>query len=262
MRVIPLIEDSRVDNYYSERGLSLYIEVGDRRIIFDTGKSDKIIENLRRLNINVFDIDYFIISHGHRDHMGGLLYLMEMGIDPQRVIVERGALNTFSFRCLFKREIGLTKEELKRLEGVREVEVDGVYMLEEELYLISPGGADSPFYYRDGERDDFTHEISLVVAEEDRLNIVVGCCHFGMERLLDLVKRYFKDMESNSITGGLHTRSLTLNPIAAMRFILFLKRYRMKRYYLGHCTGRGTIFLLKRFIEGVRRIYIGKKYDI
>ncbi len=260
MRIIPLIENSRVENYHSERGLSLYIEVGDRRIIFDTGKSDKVIENLKRLDIDIFQIDYFIISHGHRDHIGGLLYLLDLGVDPQRVILEGRALNAFSFRCLFNKEIGLTKDELKKLEGVRKVEVDDLYKLEENLYLVSPRGGDSPFYYRDGVRDDFTHEISLVVLEEDKLNIVVGCCHFGVKRLVDLVRRQFKGREINSITGGLHTRSLPLNPIATAKFIAFLKRCRIKRYYLGHCTGRGTIFLLRRFIEGVDRLFIGREY--
>ena len=262
MRIIPLIENSRVENFHSERGLSLYIEAGGKKIIFDTGKSDKVIENLKRLNIDIFQIDYFIISHGHRDHIGGLLYLLDMGIDPQKVIVERRALNTFSFNFFFKREIGLTPEELGKLEVVKGVEVDGVYKLEEGIFLISPGREGSSLYYKGDKPDDFSHEISLVVVEDDRLNIVVGCCHFGLERLVDLVKRQFKGREINSIIGGLHTRSLPLNPIATMRFISLLKRSRVRSYYLGHCTGRGTILLLRRFINGINRISIGKRYDI
>lgn len=260
MKIIPLIENSRVENYHSERGLSLYIEEGDRKIIFDTGKSDKVIKNLRKLNIDTSQIDYFIISHGHRDHIGGLLYLLELGVDPQRVIIEERALNVFYFKWIIKKEIGLTQEELKKLEGVRGVGVDGIYKLEEELYLVSPGGEGSTIYYRNGERDDFTHEISLVVVEDNKLNIVVGCCHFGLERLIGLVKKNFKGREINSITGGLHTRTLPLNPLSTMRFISFLKRCRVRRYYLGHCTGRGKIFLLKRFIRGINRIFIGREY--
>ena len=37
MRIIPLIENSRVENFHSERGLSLYIEAGGKKIIFDKG---------------------------------------------------------------------------------------------------------------------------------------------------------------------------------------------------------------------------------
>lgn len=262
VKVIPLIENSRVEKFHSEKGLSLYIESKDKKILFDTGKSGNLIKNLKKMEIDIFDIDYFIISHGHRDHIGGLKYLLDMGIDPQRVVIERGALNTFSFKWIFKREIGLTQEELEKLEGVRGVEVDGIYKLEESMYLISPGGGDSLLYYKNGERDDFSHEISLVVVEDDKLNIVVGCCHFGLERLVDLVKRQFKGREINSITGGLHTRSLPFNPIAAMKFISFLKGCGVRRYYLGHCTGRWTILLLRRFIGGVNRIFIGRRYDL
>jgi len=260
MKIIPVIENSRVEEFHNERGLSLYIETKNKKILFDTGVSDKVIKNLIKLGIDISEIDYFIISHGHKDHIGGLRYLLDAGIDPGRVVIKKGVVSTYYFKCFIKKEIGLSSEDVKRLEGIEEVEVGGLYRLEEDIYLISPKGRSSPFYYKGRERDDFSHELSLVVVEDGRLNVVVGCCHFGVERLLESLNCYFPGYPINSLTGGLHTRNLPLNPGGLIRYIKLMKKSGIKKYYLGHCTGEMTISIMKRYIEGVDKISIGRSY--
>lgn len=42
-------------------------------ILFDTGVSlDGIVENSRRMGLDLSEIDYIVLSHGHYDHFGGL----------------------------------------------------------------------------------------------------------------------------------------------------------------------------------------------
>ena len=60
--------------YLAEPGVSYYIEDGNEKILFDTGYSTVIIENAKKMNINLNDVNKLVISHGHDDHTGGLIY--------------------------------------------------------------------------------------------------------------------------------------------------------------------------------------------
>ena len=45
---------------------------------FDTGASDLFIRNARLLHIDLREVDYLILSHGHSDHTGGLRHFLEL----------------------------------------------------------------------------------------------------------------------------------------------------------------------------------------
>ena len=58
----------------------LLIEQGQRKVLVDTGcgtyfqaSAGKLLENLRKENINPADIDTIVYTHGHPDHVGGTL---------------------------------------------------------------------------------------------------------------------------------------------------------------------------------------------
>jgi 7,8-dihydropterin-6-yl-methyl-4-(beta-D-ribofuranosyl)aminobenzene 5'-phosphate synthase len=57
----------------SGHGESFHITLGDQQILFDVGwKGRKLMHNTKRLGINPDEIDKLVLSHGHRDHTGGL----------------------------------------------------------------------------------------------------------------------------------------------------------------------------------------------
>ena len=66
--------DSRLS---TEHGLSILLEAEQHRILLDTGASDVFIRNAELLDIDLCDVDYVFISHGHSDHAGGLQYFLE-----------------------------------------------------------------------------------------------------------------------------------------------------------------------------------------
>lgn len=60
-----------------EHGLSLLVEAGEHKVLFDTGASDLFLRNARLLGLDLSDVEYVVLSHGHRDHTGGALCLSE-----------------------------------------------------------------------------------------------------------------------------------------------------------------------------------------
>lgn len=69
-----ILSDNRTDNplLQTEHGLSVYMECGVGKLLLDTGASDLFIHNAEALGIDLREVDYCLISHGHNDHIGGL----------------------------------------------------------------------------------------------------------------------------------------------------------------------------------------------
>ena len=75
MKLTVLSDNRSSDNRLStEHGLSILLETEQHKILLDTGASDVFIRNAEQLGIDISDVDYVFISHGHSDHAGGLRY--------------------------------------------------------------------------------------------------------------------------------------------------------------------------------------------
>ena len=60
-----------------EFGLSVYLEEGDTRLLFDAGERDACLRNAEKLGIDLRRVTAVAFSHNHRDHCGGFLRLAE-----------------------------------------------------------------------------------------------------------------------------------------------------------------------------------------
>jgi 7,8-dihydropterin-6-yl-methyl-4-(beta-D-ribofuranosyl)aminobenzene 5'-phosphate synthase len=81
-----------------EHGLSLLVEAGEHKVLFDTGASDLFLRNARLLGLDLSDVEYVVLSHGHRDHTGGLYAFLKMN-SVAKVVCKREV-----FRKKFKNE--------------------------------------------------------------------------------------------------------------------------------------------------------------
>ena len=81
--------DSRLS---TEHGLSILLETERHKILLDTGASDVFIKNAEQLGIDLSDVDYVFISHGHSDHAGGFRYILEHN-KQVKVIVSPDAMS-------------------------------------------------------------------------------------------------------------------------------------------------------------------------
>jgi Metal-dependent hydrolases of the beta-lactamase superfamily II len=73
MKIIMLVENVvYAGGLSAEHGLSLYIEHGGHRFLFDTGQGDRFLKNAQALGVDIEKVEALIVSHGHYDHAGGL----------------------------------------------------------------------------------------------------------------------------------------------------------------------------------------------
>ena len=93
-----VLSDNRSNNssLSTEHGLSILLETERHKILLDTGASDVFIQNAELLGVNLSDVDYVFISHGHSDHAGGLRYFLEHNRQAQ-VIVSPDAMSGMFF---------------------------------------------------------------------------------------------------------------------------------------------------------------------
>jgi hypothetical protein len=105
----------------AEHGLSLYIETDHKKIIFDTGQTGHFILNAEKLGIDIRDVDYLILSHGHYDHTGGLKKFLEINSKAAVLAKEEIFIPKFSGKT---RYIGLKDhpEIRKRISFVKQGE--------------------------------------------------------------------------------------------------------------------------------------------
>lgn len=59
----------------SRAGLSILLDVGESRILFDSGPDETFVRNAKLINEPLTDLDVVVLSHGHYDHSGGIASL-------------------------------------------------------------------------------------------------------------------------------------------------------------------------------------------
>ncbi|MBQ4600935.1 MAG: MBL fold metallo-hydrolase [Oscillospiraceae bacterium] len=242
MKLWVLAENTALPGFAAEHGLSLYIETGSRRILFDAGQSGIFADNARKLGIDLSRVDLAVLSHGHYDHGGGLLRFLELN-DTAPIYVNQHAPEPY-FNAQ-DRYIGLSPA---LLESDRLSFVEDSLDLGDGLSLHSCNGWQRHFpvdsfglQKQAGEAlvsDDFLHEQYLLIQEGSRRVLVSGCSHKGVVN----IARWFSP---DVLVGGFHFSKLPVESEQLQRSAACLLEQNTV-YYTGHCTGQPQFHDLKR----------------
>ena len=79
MKIVTLMENTSCrEDICFEHGLSLYLETQGRKILFDAGQSAAFADNAQLLGVDLEEVDFAVLSHGHYDHSGGFNKFLEI----------------------------------------------------------------------------------------------------------------------------------------------------------------------------------------
>lgn len=242
MKIRTLMENTACcEGFRSEHGLSLYLEVNGKKILFDAGQSDAFLENAQRLGIDLGEVDFAVLSHGHYDHGGGLAAFLERN-EKAPVYVSQYAFG--EHYNANDRYIGLDPAlqqsgRLVKVSGEKEL-AEGIRLLSCEdrpcRIPVNPSGLQ---IRKDGilQPEDFRHEQYLLIEEAGKRILISGCSHRGIVNIREWIP-------CDVLIGGFHF--MKMDPHGeeirqAARELLTGNTC----YYTGHCTGAEQYAVMK-----------------
>jgi 7,8-dihydropterin-6-yl-methyl-4-(beta-D-ribofuranosyl)aminobenzene 5'-phosphate synthase len=254
-----------------EHGLSLYIETGGAKLLFDTGQGDAFLANASGLGIDLSSLDAVVLSHGHYDHGGGLKALFEtLKEDPPPLFAGRG----FDARRVAgdgasRKDIGLPRpfppEQVSSTIEIRTIEnlANGLYILP-SAEMVFETSIDPKFRRVDGGAeppDLFEDELSLVAVGDSGLAVITGCAHRGIRNIVEAARLAFPGRPMKAIVGGFHLVGLADLELA--KIALALAAYGTQAVYCSHCTGLPGFAALYGALPGkVRWLSCGMQIDL
>ncbi|EGT3617629.1 MBL fold metallo-hydrolase, partial [Clostridium perfringens] len=256
MVITTLVENTKVKSKYNNKhGLSFHIKTEKHNILFDLGPKDVFIENAKKLNIDLSEVDTVIISHGHSDHGGGLEAFLKIN-NKANIYIHKDAFNEYySVVGVFKKYIGLDKE-LKLDQRI--ILTNGDMKIDDELYLFSTieknhksSSFNGALYKRVNGiylEDDFTHEQNLIIKEGEKYILFGGCAHNDIRNILDQAEVIIgKDVDY--VISGFHIFNPATGRSESDTFINTLSDNlidRETKFYTCHCTGMKAFKMLKQ----------------
>ncbi len=252
MKLHVLVDNNTlIDRYFlAEPGVSYYIEDGDKRILFDAGYSDVFIQNAQKMKIDLLNLDYVVLSHGHIDHSWGLMPLIQLHLEA---IIEQHARKRPVFiahpEALLHKSIDdevigslVSESQLKKHFNL-ELSKAPVWLSENLVFLgeierkntfegnvqIGSVESDTEVY------PDYVNDDSALAYKTDAgIVVITGCSHAGICNIIEQAKRVCNDTRILDVIGGFHL----LNPSEEVleKTTDYLTGAGVKRLHACHCT--------------------------
>ena len=263
MRITILANDKALPNFYSEHGLSIHINHPIYNILFDTGNQDIYLKNAEKIGVDLMDINYIIISHGHYDHAGGIRYFPANN-NVKSLIIHKDAFFPKYAKDDFLRFNGIPfkKGSIAWINSLC-AEVDDYLKIAPLFYILGdiPNNDLNSKFYLDGKLDDFHDELMLVLEEDEEISVFVGCSHFNIVNGLKKVIEVFPYKRIKNIIAGMHLITSSQEEIEAIGD--YLEKLNFDNLIPIHCTGDNAIDYFKsRFRNRCLCLKAGDVYDI
>lgn len=174
--IIKIIYDNHKasENLEAGWGFSCLVDLGVRKILFDTGAdSNAFFSNLQKLNISCDEITDVVYSHKHSDHIAGFEEVIAKLKENSRLFLPRNFPSKKIPSTIYT-EIIKDQKELDT----------GVYS------LVLKGGF-------------LLYEQALLIETQKGLVIITGCAHPGIIQILQEAQKRLKQ-PIHLVLGGFH----------------------------------------------------------
>lgn len=261
--IITVLVDNNtyIDKYcFGEPGLSFYIEEGNKKILFDTGYSDIYLKNAKTFNIDLNNLDYIVLSHGHNDHTGGLKYINQINTSNTSLLAHP---NVFVERKNDGNAIGCPVS-LNDLNIKEYINGTSYYQLTENLYYLGEIKRTNDFEKKtigtlaNGKDDSVVDDTALVYKGKNGLFIITACSHSGICNIIEYAKQITHENKIDGIMGGFHL----LNDDAQLEeTIKFFEKENINNLYPCHCVSLYAKTRMMR-VSNVHEVGVGLTINI
>lgn len=217
--------------FLGQWGLSFLLEVEERsgethKIVFDTGAvKEGLLYNAKKLKLELSDLEYIVLSHGHSDHTAATVELLEMARREVKVVAHPHLYlpKFYVDKSGKRREGGLPKGE--RREDIRKA--GGQVITSEKPFELFPGafttgeiprvtdfeavsqpvGGGKRYTIVDGKtQPDMILDDQALVMNLRKLGpmVITGCTHSGIVNTLSKAQQISDSKKIYGVIGGLH----------------------------------------------------------
>lgn len=212
-----LVDYEAKEGLETEHGFAAWVEVGDKRILFDTGQLGAMQANAVKLGIDLKQAETLVLSHGHFDHTGMLPNVLNEN-SRLHVYFAHG-LHIDRYSCkpgTPVRSIGIPEASRQALSCLP---AEQLHDLSAPHYLVPGIGVTGPvprksnfedvggpfFLDPDSRQDDLIEDDQSMWFETDGgLVILLGCCHAGLVNTIDYIRKISGIEKVRGVIGGMH----------------------------------------------------------
>jgi len=259
-----------------EHGLSILIERGDQRILFDTGQGMGLTANAAVMGRDLAAVNTVVLSHGHYDHTGGLAGFLDKSrhariVGHPDVLIPRYARLAAPGSGTPPLSIGIpfSREALEE-KGAR-FDLSPRFQ-EVAPAIFSTGEVPRPEGWEswdprlvieeEGEfrPDPFRDDLSLLLETDCGPVLLLGCAHAGLNAIVNHLRKETGVDRFHAILGGTHLG--VTGPQEWEKALDLLETLQVEKLAPGHCTGVAAwSFLASRMGDRVVSMPAGSSFE-